>query len=181
MNPVTLLKQTLCKHLRLVLLAVALFLTGTVSFRSMLFTAAQEIVYDGRLSMSYCTRSGICYARYELAIGNTGNTSQGEVVARVGINTAKWTASHQIENIAADRTRANDPELKLDKSDDGYVYTLGRFAAGTEFLLTLECRLCTAEDIRQAKATSVEIRASGSVLKGDPRVTSLARRLSRLL
>ena len=181
MNLLTLLKQTLGEHLRLVLLAIALFLTGVVSFRALLITSAREIVYDGRVSMSYCTPSGICYARYELAVGNTGSSPQDEVVADIRIDPAKWSTSHQIQNIAADRARANDPELRLEKSDDGYLYTLDRFAAGAEFLLTLECRLCTAEDIKLAKDATVEIRANGTVLKGDPRVTPLARRLSRLL
>ena len=181
MNAITLLRQTLRDHIRLVLLGIVLLVTGTVSFRSLLFTAAQEIVYDGRLSMSYCTRSDICYARYELAVGNTGSSPQNDVVARIRIDPAKWSTSHQIQNIAADRTRANDPDLRLEKSDDGYLYTLDHFAAGAEFLLTLECRLCTAEDIKLAKDTAVEIRANGTVLKGDPRVTTLARRLSRLL
>ena len=180
MDVVSLLTRTLREHFVLLLVGVALAWTGVVSIRALFFTSAHEIVYDGRLSMSYCTRASVCFARYELAIGNTGSETQAAITARVPIDTSKWSASHTISNIAADQRRANDPDVNLATSNTAYVYTLNRFAAGTEFLLTLECRLCTVEDLERAKSTRAEVQASGSVLPGNPRVTTLSRRLSRI-
>ena len=181
MNAATLAMGFLRDHGRLVLIGLVLALTSTVSFRTLFYTAAQEVVYDGRLALSYCTRSGICIGRFELDIGNTGSASQPLLRASIQIDPAKWSAGHEIRNIAADQARNNDPEISQTRTDDGYVYTLSNFDAGTEFLLTLQCLRCSPTDLEKAKSAGVEVQAAGDVLQGDPRATTLARRLSHLL
>jgi hypothetical protein len=180
MNPISLFASALRKRAYAVLLGVGLLIFGTVSFRSLLFRAGIEIAYDGRMVTSFCAKSGACIGIYELVIGNTGKLEQERIEAVIHVDPAKWAASHSIADLAGDRARTADPEVKFATSDGAYTYAIAHLVAGAEFKLRLTCAACSIEELRLAKETPVDVRANGTVLHGDPRTTTLGRRLALL-
>ena len=164
-----------------VLIGVALLIFGTVSFRSLFLSAEREIVYDAAMVASFCAKAGTCFGIYELKIGNTGKLQQDGVTVVIHIPRQKWTASHSVSDLAGDHPRAGDPAIESTSSADAYTYAIERLAAGTEVKLRFNCTACTIDELRHAKATPVEVHAAGTLLQGDPRVTTLGRRLNLLL
>ncbi|MEK7876714.1 MAG: hypothetical protein AAB325_11045 [Pseudomonadota bacterium] len=181
MNPFNFLAGALRKRVYSVLIGVVLLSFGTVSFRSLLVKADREIVYEGKMVISFCAKPEICYGRYVLTIGNTGKLQQDGITAVVRIVPAVWTASHSVSDLAGDHPRAADPAVKSTSSGDAYTYVIDRLAAGAEIKVRFECAACSIDELRLAKATPVDIHAAGTMLEGDPRVTTLGRRLSLLL
>jgi hypothetical protein len=181
MSAFTMLAGTLRKRAYSVLIGVALLIFGAVSFRSLLISADREIVYDAAMVTSFCAKAGNCFGIYELKIGNTGRLQQDGVTAVVHVAPSKWTAQHSISDLAADHPRAGDPAIKSTSSGDAYTFAIDRFAAGTEIKLRFDCATCSLDELKLAKATAVEVHASGTLLQGDPRVTTLGRRLNLLL
>jgi hypothetical protein len=181
MNPFNFLAGALRKRAYIALIGFALLIFGTVSFTSLLFKADREIVYEGKMVASFCAKSGICFGHYELAIGNTGRLQQDGITAVVRIAPAKWTASHSVSDLAGDQPRAADPTVKSTTSDNAYTYAIDRLTAGAEIKVRFNCTACSIDELRLAKATPVDIYAAGTLREGDPRVTTLGRRLSLLL
>ena len=181
MNPRDALAAALRQPAYTVLIGVALLIFGTVSFRSLFLRAEREIVYEGRFAASVCTRSGNCYGRYELTIGNTGKLQQDGITAIVHVAPGKWAAQHSVSDLAGDRARAGDPAIKAALSGDAYSYAIDHLSAGAEIKLRFDCAACSLDELRLAKATPAEVHASGALLVGDPRVTTLGRRLNLLL
>ena len=181
MAGLTLLTGWLRKHVWAGIASAGLLAFGTVSLTSLLIQSRLEIVYAGRMSMSFCGKSGLCVGRVQLSIGNTGRAGQNKVVATIPLDPAKWAASHEVLDLAGDQPRSADPEVRPSASDGRHVYEIDRLAPGTELKLTFDCTMCSIEDLKYAKTAPIEIRASGTVLQGDPRVATLGRRLSLLL
>lgn len=181
MNPFNFLARALRKRAYIALIGVALLIFGTVSFTSLLFKADREIVYEGKMVASFCAKPGICFGHYELTIGNTGKLQQDGITAVVRVAPAKWTACHGVSDLAGDHPRAADPAVKSTSSSNAYTYVIDNLAAGAEIKVRFDCAACSIDELRLAKATPVDIHAAGTLRKGDPRVTTLGRRLSLLL
>ena len=180
MDPVVLLTNALREWRRVMLIGLALLIFGAVSLRSLFISDKNEIAYEGTMVTSFCAKSGSCMGIYELAIGNTGRLEQERVETVIHVDPAKWEAFQNVSDLAGDRPRARDPEVKSDTSGGAYSYAIAHLAAGAEFRLRLTCNKCSIEELRLAKETPVDVRASGTVLRGSPRATTLGRRLALL-
>ena len=132
------------------------------------------------MQASACAKSGMCFARYELNIGNTGSTTQDKVVAVVHVDPAKWMVTHRVQDLAGDRPRAADPRIMHVESERDVVHEIDQLVAGANLIFTLDCHGCSIDEIRRAKETPISIQAAGKILQGEPRVTTLARRLKLL-
>ena len=181
MSAFTMIAGALRKPVYRVLIGVALLIFGTVSFRSLFLSAEREIVYDAAMATSFCAKAGNCFGIYELKLGNTGKLQQDGVTVVIHVPPQKWAARHSVSDLAGDRPRAGDPAIKSTPSAEAYTYAIDRLAAGTEVKLRFDCTTCTIDELRLAKAAPVEVNATGALLQGDPRVTTLGRRLNMLL
>jgi hypothetical protein len=181
MSAFTMIAGALRKRVYSVLIGVALLIFGAVSFRSLIVSADREIVYDAAMVTSFCAKGGSCFGIFELKIGNTGKLQQDGVTAVIHVAPPKWTAQHSVSDLAGDRPRAAEPIINSTTAGDAYTYAIDRLPAGAEVKLRFDCTACTIDELRLAKTMPVEIRATGTVLQGDPRVTTLGRRLNLLL
>jgi hypothetical protein len=156
----------------------------TFSLVSLLFASDREIVYALNQVVSTCLLSGTpgknCVAIYELVIGNTG-TQEEKVHLTWPFDLSPWKRGQQILNIAADQPRRHDPRISCDTSESQSECYLEEFAPGALVIMKFTCMACSGNDIGMLEEKKVSLETDAKISHGDPRVTTVVRRLENFL
>ena len=178
------IKKALREHLVLTVLIGILAPFTTLSLISLFFASEREIVYEFNEVFTYCglsrTPGNDCTALYELIFGNTG--LQEETVRLVWpFDLSPWEREQQVLNIAADQPRGHDPRIACETSGTQSECIMENFAPGALVILKFSCLACSGHDTGMMEEKTVAIETGAAVAHGDPRVTTVFRRLQNLL
>lgn len=178
------IKRSLREHLVLTVVIGVLAPFTTLSVASLLFASEREIVYELNEIFIQCGLSKIpgkdCTALYEFIIGNTG--VQEETVRLVWpFDLSPWNREQKVLNIAADQPRDHDPRITWQTSGTRSECILENFAPGALVIMKFSCLACSGHDAGTMKGTTIAVETEAAVARGDPRVTTMSRRLQNLL
>jgi len=178
------IKKSLREHLVLTVLIGVLAPFTTLSLVSLFFASEREIVYVLNEVFSQCGLSKIpgrdCTAIYEFIIGNTGE--QEETVRLVWpFDLSPWERGQQVLNIAADQSRGHDPQIACETSGTQSECVMENFAPGALVIMKFSCMACSGHDTGMMEEKTVAVETEAAVAHGDPRVTTVFRRLQNLL
>ena len=178
------IKDSLREHMVLAVFTGILAPFTAISLVSLFFASEREIVYELNEVVTYCTLSGTpgknCVALYELIIGNTGG--QEETVRLIWpFDLSPWEREQQVLNIAADQPRSHDPGVACDISESQSECVMENFAPGALVIMKFSCLACSGNDIGMLEENKVSLETGASVAHGDPRVTTVVRRLENFL
>ena len=178
------IKKMIREHVVLAVCIGVLAPFTTLSVISLFFSSDREIVYVLNEVFSRCGISKIpgkdCTAIYEFIIGNTG--TREETVRLVWpFNLSVWDRGQQILNIAADQPRGRDPQLACETTVAQSTCLIENFAAGALLIIKLSCLACNGHEIGMMEGKPVAVQTIAKISHGDPRVTTVFRRLQDLL
>jgi len=178
------IKKMVSEHLVLSVLIGILAPFTTISLVSLFFASEREIVYELHEVVTYCALSGTpgknCVATYELIIGNMGEKE--ETVRLVWpFDLSPWERDQQVMNIAADQPRPHDPGIACETSGSQSECIMENFAPGALVIMKFSCLACSGSDIGMLEEKKVSLETGANVAHGDPRVTTVVRRLQNLL
>jgi hypothetical protein len=156
----------------------------TFSLVSLFFASEREIVYVLNKVFTQCGLSKIpgkdCTAIYELIIGNTG-TREETVRIVWPFDLSAWDRGQQVLNIAADQPRGHDPQLACETSGTQSECIMENFAPGALVIMKFSCLACSGHETGMMEEKTVTVETTAAIAHGDPRVTTVFRRLQNLL
>ena len=178
------IKKMIREHLVLTVLTGVLAPVATFSVVSLFFAAEREIVYELNAVFTQCGLSKIpgkdCTALYELIIGNTG-TREESVRLVWPFDLSPWERGQRVLNIAADEPRGRDPQIACQTSGIRSACVMENFAPGAVVIMKFTCFACSGHDTGMMEEKPVDVETEAPVVHGDPRVTTVFRRLQNFL